>query len=41
MDFMFGEEDKVDGHEDKNKEVHLIHRIQQIHEVVQNQLEKS
>ena len=34
MDFMFGEEDKEDGHDDSNKEVKFIQRIQHIHEAV-------
>jgi len=34
MDFMFGEEDKVGGHDDANKAIKFIQRIQQIHEAV-------
>jgi hypothetical protein len=41
MDFMFGEEDKEDGHDDANKAIKFIQRIQKIHEAVQDQLEKS
>lgn len=41
MEFMLGEEDKVDGHDDSNNVVKIIQCIQQIHEVVQDQLEKS
>ena len=41
MDFIFGEKDKVDGNDDTNKEVKFIQQIQQIHEAVQHQLEKS
>ena len=36
MDFMFGEEDKVGEHDDVNKVVNFIQRIQEIHEVVQD-----
>lgn len=38
---MFGEYDKVAEHDGANKLVTFIQRIQQIHEVMQDQLEKS
>ena len=41
MDFMFGEEDKVDGHGDSNKAVKFIQWIQRMHEALQDQSEKS
>jgi len=34
MEFIFGEEDKEDGHGDVNKEIKFIQIIQKIHEVV-------
>ena len=40
MEFMFSEENKVDGHNDSNKEVNFIQQIQQIHEETYDQLEK-
>ena len=41
MDFVFGEEDKVDGRDDSRKAVKFIQRIQQINEAVWDYLEKS
>lgn len=41
MDFMFGAEAREDRHVDADKEINFIQRIQKIHEVVQDQLEKS
>ena len=41
MDSMFDEEDEEDGHGDSKKAIKFIQRIQKIHEVVHDQLEKS
>ena len=41
MDFVFEKDIVVDGHNDVDKETRFIEQIQEIHQVVQEQLEKS
>jgi hypothetical protein len=41
MDFSFGEASKEDGQDDTDKVERFIQRIQQVHQAVQEQLEKS
>ena len=41
MDFVFGKDIAVDGHNDVDKATKFIEQIQEIHQAVQEQLEKS
>ena len=41
MDFVFSQEAREDGHNDANKEMKFIQKIQKVHEVVQEQSKKS
>ena len=41
LDFVFGKDIAVDGHSDVDKATKFIEKIQEIHQVVQEQLEKS
>jgi hypothetical protein len=41
LDFVFGKDIAVDGHSDVDKAMQLIQQIQLVHQVVQEQLEKS
>ena len=40
MDFVFGKDTTVDGHSDVDKATKFIEQIQEIHQAVQEQLEK-
>jgi len=39
--FIFGKDVSIDGHSDIQKEIRLIEKIQLVHQLVQEQLEKS
>jgi len=41
LDFVFGKDIAVDGHNDVDKATKFIEQIQEIHQAVQEQLEKS
>ena len=41
MDFVFGKDTIVDGHSDVDKATRFIEQIQEIHQAVQEQLERS
>jgi len=41
LDFVFGKDTMVDGHNDVDRETRFIEQIQDIHQAVQEQLEKS
>ena len=41
LDFVFGKETTVEGHSDVDRATRFIEQIQEIHQVVQEQLEKS
>jgi len=41
LDFVFGKDTMVDGHSDVDKEARFIEQIQEIHQAVQEQLERS
>lgn len=41
LDFDFGEESEVNGHNDVDKEKRFIQKIQQVHKAIHEQLEKS
>jgi len=41
LDFFFGEDTIVEGHIDVDKATRFIEQIQEIHQAVQEQLEKS